>query len=130
MFWAWSYAAWGVILFFASSLEGLPGPAISHIDKVEHALFFAAGHLALGLALTIGTPLPTRQTWRRIGVLLVIVAGVVGVLDEFHQSFTPHRTGNDPGDIAADITGGIIAALALPKAWRILQRFKMSEQSS
>lgn len=53
-------------------------------------------------------------------MLLVIVAGVVGVLDEFHQSHTPGRHGNDPGDVAADITGGVIAAMLLPLAWRIV----------
>ena len=123
-FWAFGYAVWGITLYFASAMEGVPGPKIPHLDKVEHALFFAAGHLVLGLALALRVAQPTKETWWRIGVTLVITAGIVGVLDEFHQTFTPGRSGNDPGDIAADVLGGIIAAFSLPNAWKFLQQFK------
>ncbi|MGK0184255.1 MAG: VanZ family protein [Verrucomicrobiales bacterium] len=124
--WAIAYLLWAAGLYLASSLQGVPGPEIPHLDKVQHALFFAAGHLVLGIAIAtwLKPALPSSpRAWWKIGILLVLVAGTVGVLDEFHQSFTPGRNGNDPGDIAADILGGTIAAIALPTAWRQLQRF-------
>jgi VanZ family protein len=125
-FWAFGYVVWVCVLFVASSFHGIPGPNIPHLDKVEHAGFFAAGHLVLGLAFSARISQPTTRRWLRIAVVLVIVAGLVGVLDEFHQSFTPGRNGNDIGDVVADITGGIIAACLLPKAWGFLQRFTAS----
>ena len=125
-FWAFGYVVWICVLYAVSSIQRIPGPKIPHIGKFEHAGFFAAGHLVLGLALSACISQPTARRWLRIGVVLVIVAGLVGVLDEFHQSFTPGRNGNDLGDILADITGGIIAACLLPKAWAFLQRFTSS----
>ncbi|MDA0813252.1 MAG: VanZ family protein [Verrucomicrobia bacterium] len=125
-FWAFGYVVWICVLYGVSSTQGIPGPKIPHLDKFEHAGYFAAGHLVLGLALTVRSSQPNSRRWLRIGVVLVIVAGLVGVLDESHQSFTPGRNGNDLGDILADITGGIIAAFLLPKAWAFLQRFTSS----
>ena len=125
-FWASGYLFWGIVLYFASSLQGVPGPEIPHLDKIEHAVFFAAGHLVLGLAIATFTATDRVLTNRwRIGVALIVIAGIVGVLDEFHQSFTPGRNGNDPGDIAADVVGGILAAMALPAAWRMLWRIRI-----
>ncbi|MEZ5326611.1 MAG: VanZ family protein [Verrucomicrobiales bacterium] len=122
-FWVFGYVVWICVLYGVSSIQGIPGPEIPHIDKFEHAGFFAAGHLALGFALAARASRTAAPNWVRIGTVLVLAAGLVGVLDEFHQSFTPGRNGNDPGDILADIVGGTIAACALPKAWELLKRF-------
>lgn len=37
---------------------------------------------------------------------------VIAVLDEFHQRFSPGRSGNDPGDLMADAVGSL-AGIAL-----------------
>ena len=40
-------------------------------------------------------------------IVVIVVGFVIGRLDEYHQSFTPGRTGNDNGDWLADILGSI-----------------------
>ena len=121
-FWATAYILWLIVLCVASSISGIPGPQINHVDKVEHAVYFAAGHLVLGMAIALRWQPRNRACWVRIGLVLVLTAAVVGALDEFHQSFTPNRSGNDPGDFAADVMGGLLAAGLLPWAHRHICR--------
>jgi len=50
-----------------------------------------------------------------------IIAGTLyGVSDEFHQTFTPNRSGNDLGDLTADFIGSFIGATA----WRLLHKWR------
>jgi VanZ family protein len=41
----------------------------------------------------------------RYSLQVLIFALLVGALDEYHQTFTPHRSGNDIGDLTADVLG-------------------------
>lgn len=50
----------------------------------------------------------------------VIVIGIVGILDEYHQSFTPGRSGNDPYDWLADVVGGMVGALVFKRVHHLL----------
>ena len=49
---------------------------------------------------------------------LVLVVGLTGALDEWHQSHVPGRSGNDPADFAADLLGAVAGALLLRRASR------------
>ena len=40
----------------------------------------------------------------------LLFTGIIGAVDEFHQTFTPGRFGNDPWDWLADLSGGLLAA--------------------
>ena len=42
----------------------------------------------------------------------VLLLAVVGALDEWHQTFTPGRSGNDPLDWLADVLGAFAGATA------------------
>ena len=78
----WILAAlWAAAIFVVSSIPGqsIPGPEVEGLDKVAH--FGEFGLLAAFLALA----------WRRAGPAAVL-AIVWGILDEFHQHFTPYRT--------------------------------------
>lgn len=139
-FWAFMWAAWFVTLFILSSMSQ-PGPKIEvkNIDKVEHALVFACGGAVLALCLHFRRGGPAfanaggghtdggGNRWRKAGVngrgaLIVLLTGAaVGWFDEWHQTFTPGRSGLDVDDWKADITGSL---LAVPLAWVALKILK------
>jgi VanZ family protein len=50
----------------------------------------------------------------------MLVVGLTGALDEFHQSHVPGRSGNDPADFAADLLGALCGALVFRKAHRLI----------
>lgn len=113
-FWLACLFLWAATLFILSSLsQTLPdgGPEIPHLDKILHFGYFLGGGFILTtwLLLKKGPTLP----WA-IGVFLPLaVFAIIGVLDEYHQTFTPGRSGNDAFDWLADILGagtGILLA--------------------
>lgn len=111
-FWLVAIILWGVTLFFLSATaKPLPdtGFEIPHIDKVLHfGYFFGGGFiLATHILLKWGIAAPR---WQRILIPAVILA-VVGALDEYHQTFTPGRSGNDPFDWLADVLGATTGIL-------------------
>lgn len=116
--WLW-LAIWGGILFGLSSKSTLPpGPEIPHKDKVMHFLYFSGGGFCFALACLGKTGrLRPRWLWALTGMLFGMIAGA---LDEYHQTFTPGRSGNDPGDWLADFTGsaaGALLAAVLIRKW-------------
>ena len=121
-FWIGIYAAWFIVLCILSSMSH-PGPHIDLIgfDKVEHCSYFFAGGLALGLALTWNRPATAKIGWT---MLVVLISGAaVGWFDEWHQSFTPGRSGLDVYDWIADCLGSALAALSLPRVRHWLRQF-------
>ncbi|NJM37348.1 MAG: VanZ family protein [Akkermansiaceae bacterium] len=89
-------------------MPGPEEPPIANFDKIAHFGFFFGGS---GLLCAY---LYRRQTgtvnWKKLILTAVIIISIVGALDEYHQSFTPGRTGNDQYDWLADILGGISGA--------------------
>ncbi len=105
------FAAWLVALWILSSQPGPPGQLQDPLqfDKVLHFLYFALGAAIL-------TPAVARTFALRGGKLAAAVVGtlaLIGLLDEWHQTFTPHRSGADPFDWAADCAGAIAAVVVL-----------------
>lgn len=107
---------WMTTIYYLSSH---PMPDIdlgfSAQDKVVHLL----GYGLLG-ALLLGT-----MPWREYGyslrqvALAALLAGLYGLIDEWHQSFVPGRH-SDALDVAADILG---AALGSGLLWMLTRRF-------
>ena len=104
--WLVLFIAWAVLLFLLSSLsKTMPegGPEIPHIDKVMHFGYFFGGGIILGTWSLL------RKTDTSIAslpfVVSFLVLASVGALDEYHQTFTPGRSGNDPFDWMADVLG-------------------------
>jgi VanZ family protein len=112
---AWlAVAAWVAIIHYFSSLTG---PEIAQVgftvwDKAAHFIAFAAGGVALALALRWSVNWPSKKVaWCGIGVL-----AFYGALDEIHQLSTPNRTGADPLDWLADGLGaatGVMLCLVI-----------------
>lgn len=104
----------GIITYFSS----LPGTELPHYrfmihDKILHATEYA------GFGFLLARAFGLRRWW------WAIVAGALfGVVDEYHQTFTPNRNGNDPGDMLADLTGASLGTLAFYVFHRFVSRAK------
>jgi VanZ family protein len=103
---------WGLFLFTLTSWPKPPSiPVVSSIpdfDKVIHALLYGVEAFLLYRAIR----------WRGgpgfslLRVLAIVgVMAVWGILDEVHQYWIPGRS-MEAGDVAADVTGASIGAVA------------------
>ena len=109
--WFTALIIWFVALFILSSMShpNPPGPDFPNKDKVMHATYYALGGLCLFIALRLKNP---NRTLLHTSVTVVIFCSLVGVFDEWHQTFTPDRSGNDPFDWMADTFGGVLGSSA------------------
>lgn len=106
-------ALWAMTVFILSSMSGdkiepymLP---VFGWDKIVHAAFFGTGALLLGAALRFSTNLSlNRIAWYACSTI-----SLYGMLDEWHQLFTPKRSGADVGDWTADSIGALVAVLVI-----------------
>ncbi len=112
-------AVWFAVLFWLSSQSHLhpPGPEFENKDKVLHTGYFAIGGGLFFMALRLKKP--------ALGLLaatLITIAfcSAIGAFDEWHQTFTPNRSGNDPYDWMADTLGGLLGALGGHRLLRFL----------
>jgi VanZ family protein len=104
-FWLAAFLTWLGVLWILSS-RSIPGPQIppiNHFDKIAHFGYFFGGSGLLGAWLYRRNP--ERPNWQAIILCVIFTIAVVGALDEYHQSFTPGRSGNDPYDWLADVMG-------------------------
>ncbi|MDA7518218.1 VanZ family protein, partial [bacterium] len=54
-------------------------------------------------------------SWKCLIVTVTVSLSVIGIWDEFHQSFFENRTGNDPGDWLADTLGAFCGTIVFRK---------------
>jgi VanZ family protein len=106
------FGIWGLTLWFLSAGNPAPknGPEIPHVDKLAHFLYFSAGGALLTTVGLVFWPI-FKNRRRRLFVLVALMCSVIGRLDEYHQTFTPGRSGNDTGDWLADTLGGAAGAV-------------------
>ena len=105
--WWMAVVVWTVILWNLSANRALPsGPEFPLKDKVMHCGYFGLGSGCFLIAC-FGRAKPTLQKLFMAGFLF---AALIGAADEYHQTFTPGRSGNDPWDWLADVSGGLLAA--------------------
>jgi hypothetical protein len=100
------FAAWFVTLFILSSIPGDRfGPLpFSWADKVVHTIIFTTGSFLLATAAyrTFG------KSFAKTMILIFVIMVLIGAGDEYHQIYTPGRSGNDLGDLSADALGSLI----------------------
>ena len=96
----------GIITFLSSrTSHQLPSWSLMKFDKVLHTLEYGGLGFLLCRALPVKTP-STR-------IMLAAALGLAfGVVDEFHQTFVPGRSGNDLGDLTADWFGSTLGAIS------------------
>jgi VanZ family protein len=95
----------GILFYFSSRSHVDTGISFSNQDKVLHATYYTAGSLCIFFAMWY------RQRGASLflaSLAAVLFCAAVGAFDEYHQTFTPGRSGNDPWDWLADITGGFL----------------------
>lgn len=94
------------------AFEFIPG------DKFAHFVAFALGASLLAMAIRRSFAV----TWTRAVLLAILGVSVFGAMDEWHQTFTPQRSGADVGDWVADMlgaaTGAVITSLSYGKIRR------------
>lgn len=101
------------LIFIGSSIPGTAiDPRLTIHDKIIHATEYAV------FAFLLARALGERRWW-----LAIVVAALYAVSDEFHQTFTPHRSGNDLGDLTADAIGSTLGATA----WMLLLRRRRAD---
>lgn len=94
-----------VALFISSSQRSIYPPALFSVhDKIQHFVFFMAWGFCFHRAIRL-------DHWRSGLLWTVVFCALNGALDEWHQTFTPGRSGNDVFDWMADVLGGIFAGL-------------------
>lgn len=107
----WWLAAAGLVavLWALSSMpaRNLGAGWMWQYDKLIHGSVYALlGALIAGGGVARGW----RPRWS--AALAIAVTAAYGLIDEWHQSFTPGRDAS-VGDLLADATGGTIGALAI-----------------
>lgn len=110
--WLAGFITWAVALFILSaSSKPMPagGPEIPHLDKIVHFGYFMGGAFAFATWILLRKGAAASL---RLRILLPFVLfAFIGALDEYHQSFNPGRTGNDPFDWLADVMGSFTGIL-------------------
>lgn len=117
----WSaFACWLAILFFLSSLPGDAAPThlFPHQDKAMHFVFYLGGAGVFAAAISSTWSLPRITTI----ILTVLVLSLLGAADEYHQQFTPLRSGMDPFDWMADIAGAFAGALIFARLKSVAEK--------
>lgn len=120
-FWSVCFVAWFSWLWWLSSAprEFPEALKFTDSDKVIHFGFYLGGSGLLSAALYLMPRKKPLKWWRQI-LLATAVMALVGASDEFHQSFVPNRSGNDPFDLTADVLGSLAGAFAFRKLHWIL----------
>ncbi|MEZ5543265.1 MAG: VanZ family protein [Pseudomonadota bacterium] len=97
---------WAAVIYYLSDQPGIDLPPLfPHVDKLLHLIAYGVlGFLAMGACSPAACRQHSGYYW-----LIVALAGLYGVLDEYHQSFVPGRD-TDPYDALADVCGGLLGA--------------------
>ena len=120
-FWLAGFLLWFGVLwgFSAFSLPGDLNPPIDNFDKIAHFGFFFGGSGLLCAYLYRRNP--EQPNWPKLILTAIAVIALIGALDEYHQSFTPGRYGNDPMDWLADLLGATAGALTFKRIHHLLK---------
>lgn len=120
-FWLGAFLLWFAVLWLLSSSSGVGEymPPINNFDKVAHFGYFFGGSGLLCAYLF--RKRHERPDWRLIIAIAVTIIALVGCLDEYHQTFTPGRSGNDPYDWIADVLGAMAGAFTFKMVHRFLK---------
>lgn len=112
LLWLITTILWYATLFYLSG-KSSPGPEVAftipHFDKVLHFGYFAIGGILLTTLILLkkGPSAPILLRY----ILPIVLLSILGALDEYRQTFTPGRSGNDLGDWIADTLGGAFGTL-------------------
>lgn len=104
--WLAFFILWLIALCIASSFSvNLPKetPKIPHLDKIAHFGYFFGGGIILSTWLLLKHGTQSSALTRYL--VPIILFTILGAIDEYRQTFTPGRSGNDFYDWLADVLG-------------------------
>ena len=110
------------IIYWESSSDTSSVPLPYHTDKLAH--FTEFGLLCLLICWSLSSA-RIGNKWIYKIILAIGIASLYGISDEFHQSFTPHRS-VDIFDWFADTIGAITAGFL----WQIITRKLQTKEKS
>lgn len=113
--WLAGFLIWFVVLWVMSASSGRDtfAPPSDQNDKLAHfGYFFGGSGLLCGYLYRLR---PDRPRWPTLLAFAIVFLSVIGALDEWHQSFTPGRSGNDPYDFMADVFGTVVGAFTFKR---------------
>ena len=105
--WRWGpVAAWLIVIFMGSSIGTLPSIDRGTLDQLMHWLGHLSEYAILALLLPRALKNGQALSWREV-VLILIVAAVYGLSDEWHQTFVKGRDG-ELWTVGLDTVGALI----------------------
>ncbi|CAN5318002.1 hypothetical protein BH10PAT1_BH10PAT1_3970 [soil metagenome] len=108
---------WGILIFSGSSVATPAVSPIYNVDFLAHKLAHIIEYAILGILLY--RALKEEKISRKEAVVYaIIIAAFYGFTDEFHQSFTPHRT-TRMRDVIIDTIGATSGILFV---WKLLPK--------
>ncbi len=104
------------LLIFLSSLPLNMAHTTSFIlvDKIIHFVYF----MGLSGLLNFYWASEHRTSYLPYGWLSILIIASIGAFDEWLQSYTPGRSGNDLGDLIADCIGAVVGYLIVRLIYR------------
>lgn len=116
----------GIFMFSHMPRPPMPNSGFEFEDKVLHCVAYFGYGMTVLLALMVNFP---KISFSKLALLTLLLGGLFGFSDEYHQSFIPNR---DSGieDWYADITGiamSLVTAIPLRKLTGI-PRFGFKEE--
>ncbi len=114
-FWLAGFLVWFAVLWVMSASSGRDtfAPPSDQNDKLAHfGYFFGGSGMFCAYLFRLK---PDRPKWPVILAFTIVLLSSIGVLDEWHQSFTPGRSGNDPYDLMADVLGAVVGAFTFQR---------------
>lgn len=123
-FWIFCFALWFVVMNLLSHGDRFHPPGmliilgIPHFDKVVHFGYFFGGGGLLSAVLFF----TFKPSWKKLTIIVTLTLSIIGIWDEYHQSFFANRSGNDPGDWFFDTVGAFCGALVFRASHGILMR--------
>ncbi|MGC6460080.1 MAG: VanZ family protein [Akkermansiaceae bacterium] len=128
-FWGVGFLVWFIVLCLLSHGDRFHPPLpigffdFANSDKVMHFGFFFGGAGLLSALLHFSRDFSTQE----LTLIVTIALSIIGVADEFHQSFFENRRGNDPGDWFADTLGAFFGTLVFRYTYRFLLKLPNQE---
>lgn len=114
--------AYAFAIYMASSKDTSSVPLPLYVDKAVHGVEF--GILCLLICWSISYAHVSAKNIYKI-VLPIALTSIYGATDEFHQSFTPHRS-VEFLDWVADTVGATIAGFG----WQVLAYRQQTKEKS
>ena len=120
--WRGQISRWGpavlmmAVIFTASSFPGQDLPNFRLWDRLVKKGGHMVGYALLAMACAHGLASGARPTRRQL-LMAVVLAGLYGVTDEFHQLFVAGR-GAAATDVVIDTVGATVGAWSLSLWWR------------